>query len=153
MKLLSAELFCAQRLDVSLNKIVFSGLIAAFLFLVIPFLVYATLRIGYAPAIDYNEGFNVAHTARFLSGKPLYLPLTDFPLTPVNYPPLSFVIIGGISYFTGSILITGRVVALLSLLLISYLIFKTVENFTSQQYGALLGALLWLALIVQMAGF
>src|SRR6266508_5884564 len=115
MKSFSAELFCAQRLDVSLNKIVFSGLIAAFLFLVIPFLLYATVRIGYAPAIDYNEGFNVVHTSRLLSGEPLYLPLSDFPLTPVNYPPLSFVIIGGLSYFTGSVLVTGRVIALLSL--------------------------------------
>lgn len=152
MKSFSAELFCAQRLDVSLNKIVFSGLIAAFLFLVIPFVFYATVRIGYAPAIDYNEGFNVVHTSRFLSGEPLYLPVTDFPLTPVNYPPLSFLIIGGFSYFTGSILITGRVVALVSLLVVSYLIFKTVDNFTSEKHAALVAALLWLALVVHAAG-
>jgi hypothetical protein len=148
----SAQLLYRENLEVSLYKIVVWGLIAAFLFLVVPFLLYETVRIGYAPSIDYNEGWNVVHTSRFLKGEPLYLPLTGFPLTPVAYPPLSFVIIGGLSYFTGSILLTGRVVALLSLLFVSYLIFKSVENFTSQKSAALLGTLLWLTLMVQTSG-
>ena len=40
MKFPSAELLYKQRLEISLNEIVLSGLIAALLFLVVPFLFY-----------------------------------------------------------------------------------------------------------------
>jgi hypothetical protein len=136
----------------SLHKITVFAVIAAFLLLIFPFLLYDVLRMGSAASINYNEGNNVFQASRFLAGKPLYTPLTDLPLIPVNYPPLSFVIIGALGHFTGSILLTGRVVAILSLLLVGCLIFRTVEHFTSQRSGALLGALLWLALMVRMAG-
>ena len=106
---------------------------------------------GYITPIDYNEGFNVIPTTRLVHGRPLYVPLTSFPVTPVDYPPLSFVIIGGLSYFTGSILLTGRVVSLVSLLFVSYLVYGIIDNFTLKKSAALLGTLLWLALVVRMA--
>jgi hypothetical protein len=133
------------------NKIVSLGLITAFLLVILPFLFYDVQRIGYLTSHGYAEGWNVYHTSRFLAGKPLYVPLTGFPLTPVNYPPLSFMIMGALSYFSGAILLTGRLVSLISLLFVGYLIFKTIENFSSEKTGALLGALVWLALMVRIA--
>jgi Dolichyl-phosphate-mannose-protein mannosyltransferase len=113
-----------------------------------PFLIYVILRVSYLVPISYNEGWNVFHTARLLNGEPLYLPTQDLPITPVNYPPLSFLLIGSISKFTGSILFSGRAVSLLSFLLVGYLIFKIIQSITSETLAALLGALLWLAILL-----
>jgi uncharacterized membrane protein len=81
----------------------------------------------------------------------LYVPLTALPIAPVNYPPLSFFIVGGISYLTGSVLPTGRVVSLISLLVISYLIFRIISSLVLNKIAALLGMLLWLTLMVSVA--
>jgi hypothetical protein len=134
------------------NKIAYYIIILSFLLLIFPFFLYDILRIGYATPIDYNEGWNVIHTSRLLDGGLLYLPVNNgLPITPVNYPPLSFIIIGALSYFTGSILQTGRVISLISIVSIGYLIFKIIDNFTFKKLAALSGALLWIALMVRMA--
>jgi len=135
----------------SIHKIVLLGLIAVFLLAIFPFLFFDIQRIGYVTSNGYSEGWNFVHISRILDGKPLYVPLTGFPLTPVNYPPLSFMINGALSYFTGEILLTGRLVSLISLLIVSYLIFRIIEILTSKKTGALLGALIWLALMVRIA--
>jgi hypothetical protein len=130
------------------RAIVICGFIVSVLLVIFPNLLYYALRIGYAVSIDYNEGWNLIHTARLLNGEPLYLPYTGLPVTPVNYPPLSFFIIGAASYFTDNLLITGRVFSLGALLLIACLIFATIFNLTSSKSSALLGSLLWLLLII-----
>lgn len=122
------------------------------LLLVLPQLVFFVVRIGSAAPIDYNEGWNVIHTNRLLAGLPLYLPLFDLPLTPVNYPPLSFVLIGTFSYLTGSILFAGRLVSLLSFLLVACLIYGIVFNLCSKRSIASFAALFWAALSLHMAG-
>ncbi len=138
---------------VFIHKIVLFGLIITLLLLILPFLLYEVTRISYVNPIDYSEGWNTIHTTRLLHGKPLYVPLiTGFPLTPVNYPPLGFIIIGALSYFIGlSVLQTGRIVSLISLLFVGYLIYGIITNFTSKKWGALLGALMWVALIARLA--
>ena len=149
---MSCKVLGIRQIPASLHAAILSGLIVAFLVLIFPFLLYDIIRMSYAFTIGYNEGWNVIHTSRLLDGKPLYLPLNGLPIAPVNYPPLSFVIIGTLSYFTGNVLLTGRLVSLISLLAVSCLIFGTIANFTSSRSSALLGALLWLALVVQEAG-
>lgn len=135
-----------------IHRIVLSGLIVALLLLILPFLLYDVIRISYMAPIDYSEGWNTVHTTGLLYGKPLYVPLRGFPLTPVNYPPLGFIIISALSYFTSlSVLQTGRIVSLISLLLIGYLIYGIITNFTSKKLGALLGALMWIAFIARLA--
>ncbi len=99
----------------------------------------------------------VIHTNRLLAGHSLYamphtMPFSGSSLTPVNYPPLSFVVVGALSYFTGSILLTGRLLSLLSFLFVAYLIYGIVLNLSLKKSAAVLGALLWLALMVQHAG-
>jgi hypothetical protein len=143
------------------SKIALVGLTIAFLLAVFPFLLFEILRVFYATPIDANEGFMVIHTNRLLAGQPLYTmphqhtlqtPLSEFVLIPVNYPPLSFFVVGGLSYLTGSVLFTGRLVSLLSFLCIAALIYGIISNFSSKRSAALLGALLWIALMVQTAG-
>ena len=128
-------------------------LLALLLFLEIPSLWFSILRMLLIHPINlaYNEGWNVIHTTRLLNGEALYVSLNGFPLTPVNYPPISFIAIGALSYFTGSVLLTGRVVALLSLFLVGYFIYKTIADATRQTVPGLLGALLWLLLMTQLA--
>jgi hypothetical protein len=134
----------------SLHRIAIFGILTFFSINLFPFLLYDIVRMGYLTPINYNEGWNVIHTSRFLAGQALYLPLTGLPLTPVNYPPLSFLIIGTLGYITGDLLLTGRVVSLISMLFIGYLIFQIVHNLTSQISAAFVGSFLWLALMVRM---
>lgn len=127
---------------VSLHKLAIFGLITVFLLTLLPFLFFDILRVRSATPIGYNEGCMVIHTSRLLSGQSLYkYARSGFSLTPVNYPPLSFMTIGALSYFTGSILLTGKLVSLLSFLFVAYLIYGIVFNFSSNRYAALLGAL------------
>lgn len=139
--------------SVPLHKIGLLGLIIAFLLTLLPFLFFEILRVFYATPIDGNEGFMTIHTNRFLAGRSLYeVPSSGVLLTPENYPPLSFVVVGTLSYFTGSILLTGRLVSLLSFLFSAYLIYGIVLNLSFIRSAAVLGALLWIALMVQHAG-
>ena len=71
-------------------------------------------------------------------------PWIGSPLTPVNYPPVSFILVGAIARFTGGPLLAGRAVALASLLMIGYLIYKTVVALTGRRMAAVLGALVWI---------
>jgi hypothetical protein len=151
MRLRTGEVIMLDH-SVPLQKIAVFGLITALLLTSSPFLLFDILRVRSVAPIDYNEGWMVIHTSRLLAGQPLYLPLSDLPLTPVNYPPLSFVLVGALSYFTGSILLAGRLFSFLSFLLVAYLTYGIIFNFTSKRSAALLGALLWLALMVQNAG-
>ena len=77
-----------------LQKVVLLGSVSLLLLLLFPFLAFDIVRIRYSAPIDYNEGWNAIHAGRVFAGESLYTPLTR--LTPVNYPPLSFVIIGAI---------------------------------------------------------
>src|SRR5262245_7126087 len=81
-----------------------SGLCVTFLlaFVAIQPLYVAVVRMSYRHQIgfSYNEGWNVINTARLLQGQNLYVSPDRFPLTPVGYPPLSFVIVGALSHFT-----------------------------------------------------
>jgi hypothetical protein len=129
------------------------GLNGIVLALVFPLLLFLVVRILYRFPMSYNEGWNVMFTARLLAGGRLYVPLDDFPLTPMNYPPLSFLIIGGLSYFTGDILLTGRIVSLCSSLIVSLLIFRIIDNVTGQKSAAAFGALCWLGLMTRLAGY
>jgi len=132
------------------HKFVSWALIAALAAFLLPLLLYCTVRIGYINPVLYNEGWNVQIVSRILHGERIYGALTGLPLRPVDYPPLSFPIIAGLSAPSGPILLVGRVVSLLSFLVLGFLIFKIVENFSGSRTGALLAALMWAALAVAL---
>lgn len=82
-------------------------------------LLYPVTRLGYIYQINYSEGANVYHAAEAMAGLTLYSnPLAD-PLTPVDYPPLSFYLVGGVGSILGNHLIAGRLISLVSLLAIA----------------------------------
>lgn len=58
---------------------------------------------------NYNEGWNAFHAADLIAGRPLYPPTGLFPN---NYPPLSFIVVGGVTRLAGDALTAGRMVAL-----------------------------------------
>jgi len=68
-------------------------------------------------ALNPNEGWNALHTEAWLAGRPLYLD----PAGPVlnNYPPLSFGIVALLSRFTGDLIVAGRILSLVSLLVVA----------------------------------
>ena len=51
------------------------------------------MRIGFNFAIDYNEGWNVYHSIRAAAKEVLYDNKIN-EWTPINYPPLSFYVVG-----------------------------------------------------------
>ncbi|MCB9955977.1 MAG: hypothetical protein H6848_08720 [Caulobacterales bacterium] len=66
----------------------------------------------------YNEGWNALHTARLVNGQQLYPPISE--LIQNNYPPVSFYVVAAVSRLTdGDALIAGRLVAIVSLLIIA----------------------------------
>jgi hypothetical protein len=129
------------------------GLDIILLMLLTPFLIYDIQRIGYTVSLTYNEGWNVFHVSRILHGEVLYQPLTRFPFTPVNYPPLSFLLVGAMSFFTGNVLFAGRLLALVALLFVALLIYWILEGLNPNRPASALGALLWLILMTREANF
>lgn len=116
-----------------------------------PILLYRIVSIFYRQPMSYNEGWNVFFVSKALAGMPLYVPLDRFPLTPLNYPPFSYFMIGALSALTGDILLTGRVVTLLSSIIVAWMIYGIVKNATGQSGAALFAALFWLCLMAQFA--
>ncbi|MBT9315264.1 hypothetical protein [Leptothoe spongobia] len=70
---------------------------------------------------NYNEGWNAFHSARAFGLEALY-PSSEH-LFSNNYPPLSFYGIGGLGLLLGDSIIAGRLVALISLLIVAITIF------------------------------
>jgi hypothetical protein len=98
----------------------------------------ATLRVG----IDYNEGWNAVHAARWMSGKPLY-PAFD-ALSANNYPPLSFYAAGWLGRWLGDYLFAGRLLAFIGLLTSAVAVAAVVKRLTGRTCAALLSGLLLL---------
>jgi hypothetical protein len=84
-----------------------SVLAAAVLSLVLP-----AASIGLYFERSYNEGWNAYHQARAAAGEPLY---GAEPWRPVNYPFLSFYLVGGLGRLFGNVLVAGRLVNLAAL--------------------------------------
>jgi hypothetical protein len=141
-----------QEVTIHPEVLLISSLIIVLFLVSYPFFLYQVVRVGYRFSIDYNEGWNVIHTSGLLNGEFLYSPINALPIKPVLYPPLSFIITGAISYLTGEFLVTGRLVALLAFLFVGYLIFRIIAHVTPSKLSASLGALVWLTLVIRMAG-
>ena len=71
---------------------------------------------------DFNEGWNTYQAQRFYEGEPLY-PAQPTPVVN-NYPPLSFMLIGGLARGTGETAYTGRAVAGAAFLAVLFLLWR-----------------------------
>src|SRR5258708_2792613 len=90
---------------------------------------FPILRMSYVVEINRNEVWNAYQAIKVVSGQPLYILPS---LTPVNYPPFSFYLIGNVVRFSQDPVFTGRVISLFSLLglalLAGYLVFLVNNN-------------------------
>jgi hypothetical protein len=118
---------------------------------VAPLVASQIARIFFRQPINYNEGWNVMFVSRLLSGAPLYGPIDVLPLTPMNYPPLSFFIVGAFSRATGDILLTGRIVTVISAAAVALMIYRSAEKITGAKSCGIFAGLFWLALMAGLA--
>ena len=138
--------------------------------LVLAVLWFPLLRATAAPAIAYNEGWNTYWQNTAASGAGLFVAPPD--LTIENYPPLSFHLIGWLGGLTGDANMTGRAVALLSLLGVCVLAGMIVHRVSGLWVAGVYAALCplawigmfspdriamndpqWLGMIIEMLGF
>jgi hypothetical protein len=91
-------------------------------------LYYPVVRIFYRYEINYNEGWNVYVTQAAMQHRPLYP--ARYGWTFVNYPFLSFYLVGYASHFIGDYLLTGRLISLVAFLLSCVLVGLIVKRLT-----------------------
>jgi hypothetical protein len=77
---------------------------------------------------DTNEGWNAFQAANALGAGPLYP--SPQALTSNNYPPLSFYLVGWAGRFFGDTIVAGRIVSLISVLVVAAEVFVLVRRFT-----------------------
>jgi hypothetical protein len=101
-------------------------------------LYYPLIRAFYRFEINYNEGWNVYVTQAAMQHRALYPATHTSPS--VNYPFLSFYLVGFVSHFTGDYLLTGRLISLVMLLVSSVLVGLIVKELTGGWGPAVFGA-------------
>jgi hypothetical protein len=101
--------------------------------------------------VDYNEGWNI-YNAEAITRHQLLYP-ERFGWTSVNYPMLSFYLLGHLHGLTHDYLFTARIVSLLSLLACSVLVGAIVRRLGASSRAAILSGLFCLALFCANAEF
>ena len=114
-------------------------------------LVYPTARAFYSIEINYNEGWNAYITQAAMQHLPLYYP--KYGWTSVNYPFLSFYIVGYASRFIGDYLFTGRLLSLVALLVSCVLVGLIVKKLTGSWGPAVFAAVFCLGLFCSRIAF
>jgi hypothetical protein len=89
---------------------------------------YPVARAFYRFEFNYNEGWNVYNTQAAMQHLPLYYP--KYGWTTVNYPFLSFYLVGYVSHIVGDYLLTGRLLSILALLVSCVLVGLIVRKLT-----------------------
>ena len=95
-------------------------------------------------SLNYNEGWNAFHAVHAYSSVVPFYPSLDASISN-NYPPLSFYIVGGIGQIFRDNIITGRIISLLSLLVIAICIGWIVMSKSSHFVAGILAGLVFLA--------
>jgi hypothetical protein len=98
---------------------------------------------------DSNEGWNAYHDVLALSGGLLYPPMDSLITT--NYPPLSFYIVGALGKWLGDDIIAGRLVSLVSLVLVTVNVFRLTRLLGGKLFFAAFSALLFLLYVAMHA--
>jgi len=91
-------------------------------------LYFPLVRAFYRFEFNYNEGWNVYNTQAAMQHLPLYYP--KYGWTTVNYPFLSFYLVGYVSRFIGDYLLAGRLLSLVALLVSCLLVGLIVKKLT-----------------------
>ncbi|MBD2101112.1 glycosyltransferase family 39 protein [Leptolyngbya sp. FACHB-261] len=94
--------------------------------------------------INYNEGWNAYYALKAFSNLDLYQSQSQW--TAVNYPPLSFYIVGGIGKLLGDPLQAGRYISFLALLVVSLGVSQAVKQLGGRPFDAVFSGIFCLAL-------
>jgi hypothetical protein len=100
--------------------------------------------------LDPNEGWNAFFSQTALAGGNLYP--GGASLITNNYPPLSFYVVGLVGLMTGDNIFAGRLVALISMLVVAANLYYWLRASGSASRFALLGAAVFLAFAVTYGG-
>lgn len=122
-----------------------SVLLVAFAALAAVFTAWAAWRIAWPLEINVNEPWNAWHADDAFAPGRLY-PARD-ALILNNYPPLSFILLHLISPQFVNVIVAGRVVSLLSVLLIGAAAYRCARELGAQPKAAALGGLWFVATI------
>ena len=95
------------------------------------------LSAGFTFDVNYNEGWNVYNTDRLVRGEVIY---DDNYWRVNNYPIGSFLIVAGINVLVHDLLLSGRLVALISFLAIGVFSAIAVRRFGGGRTDAIFGA-------------
>jgi hypothetical protein len=112
-------------------------------------LVFPVARAFYRFEANYNEGWNVYNTQAAMQHLPLYYP--KYGWTTVNYPFLSFYIVGYASLFVGDYLLAGRLISLVALLVSCVLVGLIVKRLTGGRGPAVFAGAFCLGLFCSVA--
>ncbi|MDR3675608.1 MAG: hypothetical protein P4N24_08960 [Acidobacteriota bacterium] len=113
-------------------------------------LAYPMARAFHRFDFNYNEGWNVYNAQAAMQHRPLYYP--KYGWTTVNYPFLSFYLVGYMSHFNGDYLLTGRLLSLVALLVSCVLVGLIVKNMTGGRGPAVFASVFCLGLFCSVAG-
>lgn len=92
---------------------------------------------------SYDEGWNAYNAAAAIGGGMLYPPRDA--LISDNYPPLSFYVVGGLGQLVGDDIISGRLIAAASLLVVAVNVFLALRALDAQPLECGFATLLFLA--------
>ena len=106
---------------------------------------YAISMLLYPFEWDSFEGYHVYQSWRVALGEPLYKNINTYPLLVSNYPPVYFILGGGLLKVFGLAFWPLRLLSLLAALTIGLMIFLIIKTENSSTYWALIGALLFFA--------
>lgn len=112
-------------------------------------LIHLGIRMFFKAELNYNEGWNVYHTVAAISGQLIYDNRNEF--TPVNYPPISFLFVGAFGKILGDTLLAGRLIAFISLLLISLEVGYITIKLKGKVYDAIFAGVACLGFFVAYA--
>jgi hypothetical protein len=112
-------------------------------------LVAPVVRTFYHVEVNYNEGWNAYNAQTAAHHSPLYA--TKYSWTTVNYPLVSFHLIGYLSQFLGDPVLIGRLISLISLLISCVFVTLIVKRLTGRWGPAIFGGAFCLALFCAAA--
>jgi hypothetical protein len=95
------------------------------------------LSIGFVFERNYNEGWNVYNTQRIINHEIIY---DDNYWRVNNYPIFSFLLVAGLNFFVNNLLLSGRIIALVSFLAIGVLAGAAVRRFGGDRVDMVFGA-------------
>ena len=118
-----------------------TGLLASFAYFLLIFALLLPVEnfiaAGFTFEVNYNEGWSVYNADRLLRGELIY---DDNYWRVNNYPVGSFMIIAGVNILVHNLLLSGRLVALVSFMAIAVLAAIAIRRFGGGRTDAVFGA-------------